>query len=113
VQDPAPLYRKADVFVLTSDHEGTPNVILEAMACGLPVVATAVGGVPDLVQDGVTGFLCAPRDTAGIVAALARLAGDPVLRREMGERARVHVERCHARDRLPDLLESLYRTALV
>ena len=65
---------------LTSANEGTPVTMIEALAAGRPVVATAVGGVPDVVADGVDGFLVEPGDTAALAERLARLAADPTLR---------------------------------
>lgn len=77
-------YRRADIFVLPSLFDSFPIAILEAMAAALPVVATRVGGVPDVVQDGRTGILVAPADPNGLAQALGGLAGDPVARRTMG-----------------------------
>jgi glycosyltransferase involved in cell wall biosynthesis len=74
----------ADVFVLSSDSEGIPMAILEAMAAALPVVATRVGGVPDTVQDGVTGLLVDKGDAAALAAALAQLDARPALRHALG-----------------------------
>jgi glycosyltransferase involved in cell wall biosynthesis len=74
-----------DVLVLPSWTEGLPLAVLEAMAHGRPVVATPVGGTPELVADGETGVLVPPRDPAALAAALRRLLGDPELRRRMGE----------------------------
>lgn len=110
--DTRSLYREAAVCVLTSDYEGTPNVLLEAMACGLPVVASNVGGVPAIVRHGQTGFLLEPHDTDGFAAALAEIARDPVRRLEMGRRARAFVEKNHSLHRLPAYLEGLYQLAL-
>jgi glycosyltransferase involved in cell wall biosynthesis len=73
-----------DVFALTSDWEGMPNAVLEAMAAGLPVVATAVGGTPEVVVDGETGLLVSPRDPDALAGAISRLLRDPDLRRAMG-----------------------------
>jgi glycosyltransferase involved in cell wall biosynthesis len=112
VDDMPSVYARGDVFVLTSDWEGTPNVVLEAMASGLPVVATAVGGVRDVVVDGVTGFVvdCANEDA--MTEALLRLVADSSLRQAMGERARRHVEANFAVDRLPAMLGEIYGAAL-
>jgi glycosyltransferase involved in cell wall biosynthesis len=74
------LYQNSDVFILPSYTEGVPKVILEAMANGLPVVSTAVGGIPEIVQDGVNGLLVPPRDPEGIYAAIHRLLKDGELR---------------------------------
>lgn len=76
-----------DVFVLPSFAEGTPNSIIEAMASGVPVIATTVGGIPDIVTP-ETGILVAPGDAASLAAAMTRLAEDAALRARMGEAAR-------------------------
>lgn len=76
----------AEIGVLSSDFEGMPLAVLEYMAAGLPVVATDVGGVPELVCDGETGLLVAPRDPAALADSLRRLLDDPALARDMGER---------------------------
>jgi glycosyltransferase involved in cell wall biosynthesis len=112
VTDMTRIYHRASVVLLTSDYEGTPNVLLEAMACGLPVVATQVGGVPDIVQDGETGFLLEPEDGDGLVAATAQLMNDPGLCFRMGQTARAFVEKNHSLARLPAYLSELYRLAL-
>lgn len=112
VADMPPIYQAADLCLLTSDYEGTPNVLLEAMSCGLPVVATKVGGIPDLVRDGETGFLAAPEDLEGLTRAVARLVDDPELRSRMGQNARQFVLQNHSVDRLPHFLQELYALAL-
>jgi glycogen synthase len=89
----AAVYRAADVFVLPSRDEGMPNVLLEAMASGLPAVASRVAGAEDLVADGETGFLVPPDDPEALATALRRLIGDPALRAAMGARARMRAER--------------------
>jgi glycosyltransferase involved in cell wall biosynthesis len=76
-----------DVFVLPSLSEGLPTVVCEAMACGLPVVATAVDGTPEIVDDPTTGLLVQPKDPVGLAAALARVMGDAALRAAMGAEA--------------------------
>ena len=82
-----------DVLVLPSVLDGRPTVVLEALAMGIPVVASAVGGVPELVREGETGFLCRPGDNAGFARAVGRLAGDPGLRARMGAAGRRFAER--------------------
>lgn len=83
-----------DALVLASAWEGLPNVVLEAFAQGRPVVATAVGGVAELVQDGVTGYLARPRDAAALTAAMARLMDTPAEERAaMGRQAAASVTR--------------------
>jgi glycosyltransferase involved in cell wall biosynthesis len=112
VGDPLKLYQSADVLLLASDREGTPNVVMEAMACGLPVVATNVGGVSDLVKNGETGFLFEPGDTVGALVPLERLACEPALAAEIGQRARAFVEKHHSVSLLPEILAGLYEKVL-
>lgn len=108
VTDPLPLYQSSAVLLLSSDWEGTPNVIMEAMACGLPVVATNVGGVADLVQHGETGFLFPPEDVSGAVSALERLVREPRLALDIGARARAFIEQQHSINLLSGILSRLY-----
>jgi glycosyltransferase involved in cell wall biosynthesis len=90
--------RQADLFVLTpfvtadGDRDGIPNVLVEAMASGLPVVTTSVAGIPELVTDGIHGFVCAPGDVKGIAARISELLDDPARRRRYGDAARATVE---------------------
>jgi glycosyltransferase involved in cell wall biosynthesis len=86
------LLATADVFVLPSKSEGMPISVLEAMAAGLPVVASAVGGVPEVVVDGETGFLVPPGDPEALADALGRLLADGELRRRMGAAGRRRAE---------------------
>lgn len=82
--DVRPLLEQASLLALSSVHEALPNVLLEAMAMGLPVVATKVGGVPEAIQHGQTGWLVPPRDPAALAAALRQLLASPETRRTFG-----------------------------
>ncbi len=86
----------ADAVCLASRYEGCPNVLLEAMAAGRPVVATAVDGVPEIVSEGVEGLLVRPGDEAGLAAALGRLAADAELSDRLGRAGRARAEACHS-----------------
>lgn len=91
--DVADLMRGFSVFALSSIAEGTPVTLLEAMACGLPVVASAVGGIPDVVQEGATGALVPPSNPAALAAALGAYLDDPARLRAHGIAARERIER--------------------
>lgn len=111
-RDDLPAVMKAcDVLCLPSDLEGTPRVVTEAMACGLPVVASDVGGIPEQVADGDSGLLVAPRDDAALVAALERLLADADLRGAMGARGRERAK-AFSRDALLEATDRLYRDLL-
>jgi glycosyltransferase involved in cell wall biosynthesis len=97
----------ADLAILASDNEGTPVALIEAAAAGRPAVATAVGGVPEVVVPG-TGLLACAGDHVGLAAAVVRLATDSELRARMGTRAREHVRRTFAIERLLGDVEALY-----
>ena len=86
------LLATASVFVLSSRSEGLPISVLEAMAAGLPVIASDVGGLREQVEDGVTGLLVPAGDVAALATALERLVGDPQLRRVMGDAGRARAE---------------------
>lgn len=81
-----------DVFVMSSSREGLPRTLPQAMAAGLPVVATHVGGIPDAVAEGESGFLVPAGDVAALADRLARLAADPALRARLGAGGRARVE---------------------
>jgi glycogen(starch) synthase len=102
------LLAEADVFLLPSYAEGMPNAVLEAMAAGLPVVATRVGAVPEMLGFGQGGRLVASGHVEGLVQALIELQADPALRRTMGEWNRARVEACYRMDGVWTLLDSLY-----
>jgi glycosyltransferase involved in cell wall biosynthesis len=111
-EDVAPFFAAFDAFVLPSANEGTPVTAIESLASGCPVVATRVGGVPDVVQDGVDGFLVEPGDLEALAGRLARLAADPELREQMGAAGRERVLPRYAVERLIDDVDGLYRTLL-
>lgn len=102
----------ADAFVLPSRSEAFPNGAIEAMAAGLPVVACAVGGLLDLIDDGVTGLLVPPGNAPALAAAIDRLAGDPGLGAGLGQRARAEVRRRYSFDRMVGAFEDLYCAGL-
>ncbi len=105
--------RRFRVSVLSSkDNEGLPNAVLESMGAGLPVVATAVGGTPELIEDGSTGFLVPPGDAAALAERVVLLLKDPGLARAMGERGRQRVEGGFNMDRMADRFLGLYRDLL-
>ena len=112
----ADIYAESDVLVLTSDWEGTPNVILEAMACGLPVAAAKVGGVPEIVEHRETGFLAGMEDETLLLeqmtAHLKLLIADPQLRLEMGRAGRVKIEMNYSLATLPHYLSEIYKLVL-
>lgn len=102
------VYADATVVALTSRNEGSPVSLIEAMAAGRPVVATRVGGVPDLVEDGLTGCLVPPDDAGALATALLALLRDPERRRTLGQAARGRVCRAFTADRLVANVDALY-----
>ncbi len=97
-----------DIFVLPSKSEGMPMVILEAMAAGLPVVATNVGGTPEVVIDGETGFLVPPGDPQALADVIKKLMDDPELRRKFGKAGRERVEKHFTIEETVRKTEELY-----
>lgn len=102
----------SSVFVLSTNWEGLPRSIIEAMMAGLPVVATNVGGVPELVEDGVTGILIPRNDPGAMTHALQRLIDNPELRRRMGEAGREKALRDFTLDRMLMETEKVYDEVL-
>lgn len=100
--------RQASVFVLPSYNEGLPMAVLEAMAYGIPVVATPVGGIPEAITDGVEGFLVPPGDEVALADRLQRLLSDPALRDHMGRAARQKAEHVFSTEVVVPKFETLY-----
>jgi len=104
----APVYADLDVVVLSSRNEGTPVSLIEAAAAGRPVVATRVGGVPDVIEDGVSGRLVPPGDPASLARAIEELLDAPQQARLFAAEGRERVRRRFTRDRLVADVERLY-----
>jgi sugar transferase (PEP-CTERM/EpsH1 system associated) len=106
------LLNAVDLFALSSLWEGLPNVVLEAMAAGLPVVGTRVGGVPEVVVDGVTGILVPPRDPEALASGIAQLLSDSELSQRMGDAGRARVVEQYSVERMVRETEVLYEGLL-
>lgn len=115
VSDRAALYHSLDALLMPSDFEGTPMVLLEAMASGLPVVASAVDGIAEVCSDGVDALLIPPRDVAGYAAELERLIADAALRERIGANARQKIlaryEICSLVRRIENLYEEILKNS--
>jgi glycosyltransferase involved in cell wall biosynthesis len=90
--EPEPYYEVMDVFALTSRSEGMPQTIMEAFAAGVPVVASRVGGIPEMVEDDRSGLLFTAGDEEGLAHALGKVLRNPELARRLREAARERVE---------------------
>ena len=108
-RDTAPYYSIMDIFVLPSLFEGLPNVILEAMAMKIPVIATKVGGNPDILSNRENGFLVPVRNVQQLALALEKLIEDETLRGKMGARNRQKVEACFLWSKTAEKVEKVYR----
>ncbi len=111
-EDARALIAAADLLVLPSLEEGMPNVILEAMAAGVPQVATAVGGTPEIVEAGATGFLVPARDPALMSEKIGKLLGSPPLRQAFGRKGRELFERRHGVEPMARAHQDLYAEVL-
>jgi glycosyltransferase involved in cell wall biosynthesis len=105
-------YREADAFVLASFAEGIPVVLMEAMAMEIPCVSTRVAGIPELIRDGIDGFLVMPSDDRALAEALGRLIDDEALRRRLGEAGRLRVIEKYDLDKNIERLKRLFTAHL-
>ncbi len=110
--DVSALVSSFDVFVHPALFDALPTAILEAMAAGVPVVASATGGIPEIVTDGVDGLLVPPGDAQGLAAAILRLGNHRTLMREMGQMARARIEAEFSAERWVERLEAIYHEAV-
>ncbi|MDD5072412.1 MAG: glycosyltransferase family 4 protein [Candidatus Omnitrophica bacterium] len=111
-EEMADVYADLDIIALTSFNEGTPVALIEALAAGRPVVSTDVGGVKDVVDDGINGCLVASGDAAGFAKRLLELAVDPEKRDEFGRNGRRKVLQKYSKERLVKDMKALYEEAL-
>jgi len=103
-----PFYRMMDAIALISRFEGFPLSLIEGAAMGKPLIASRVGGIPEIVQDGVNGFLIGKGDICGLKKAIVRLAKDPKLRKQMGEASRRVYENCCRPERMVAQYQEIY-----
>jgi glycosyltransferase involved in cell wall biosynthesis len=111
-EDAQRIIRTSDIFVMPSFSESFGVAAAEASSYGLPVIASDVGGVPEIVRDGETGILIQPGDEAGLAEAIRRLAKDEKLRRSMGEAGRRLVAEKYDFEKCLDMMERIYRKIL-
>jgi glycosyltransferase involved in cell wall biosynthesis len=108
-QDLLNVFRSLDAFAIPSVEGDTiPQVLMQALAMGIPVVSTTVGSIPDVVIDGETGFIVAPRDAGALADRIAKLLDDAALRTRLGVQGRSLVQRCYSLDKMLDRMESVY-----
>lgn len=113
VADARPLYDAMDIVVQASNEEGLPNALLEGAAAGRAIVATAVGGTPEIVLDRVTGLLVPPDDADALSAGLRTMVGDPILRQRFGDAACAHVLTTFDMGRMVSEFASLYEDLVI
>lgn len=111
-RDVADVYKATDVFVLPSVFDILPATVFEAMSMSLPIVATRVGGVPEQVDDGVTGYLVPPRNAAALAGRIGALLADPQKAEEMGQAGRARVERFFTSDAYARATLQLYEQVI-
>jgi glycosyltransferase involved in cell wall biosynthesis len=108
----ARLLNECTLFVLPSRSESLGIAVVEALACGKPVVATAVGGIPEIVEDGTSGILVEPEDARGLAAAIRRLLGNPALRARLGRAGRLRVQNAFRWQRMAERYVRAYEELL-
>jgi glycosyltransferase involved in cell wall biosynthesis len=109
----AAAYQTADLVLVPSVvYESFSYTVADAMAHGVPVIASRIGGIPETLDDGVSGLLVTPGSVLELVAAIGRLAGDPALRRRMGQAGRAKVERVFAPERIAPQMLAVYDHAI-
>ncbi len=106
-------YQSADIFVLPSHTEGFPLVIIEAMACGLPVIASSIGGIPEIIEDNVNGFLVSPHDISVLVYKLNILINNPNLREKFAHVSLKIIEKKFSANKKIEKLVKLYKNEMV
>ncbi len=111
-QNSSAFLKRIDLFSMSSVREGLPLALLEAMACGLPVAATRVGGIPEVVEDGVSGLLSEPRDPEGLAENIVKILRDSELRVSLGRSARKTVEKSYSIESVAKSYEQIYRNML-
>ena len=108
VEDVLPYYHAADVFVIASRSEGMPNTVLEAMACGLPIVGSDIPPMRSLIDAGVEGILVDPDHVSGFARAIREIVGDDDHARSMGQRTRARVVAQYGLDAMAERYATLY-----
>ena len=111
-RDTRPYYALATVVAVPSHSEGSPNVVLEAMAAGLPIVANRVGGIPEILEDGVTGLMVQPRNPEAMAKTIFQLLSNADLRSRLGNAARASAESAHTPEAYRRALAGFYQQTL-
>lgn len=112
IADPRGYLSEADIFVLPSRSEGFSNAIVEAMAASLPVIATAVGGNAEAVEDGVTGLIVPPEDSNALAAAISHLLQNPLQASAMGKAGRIRAQETFTTEAMMEKIVAVYRNLL-
>jgi glycosyltransferase involved in cell wall biosynthesis len=105
--------KASDIFVMSSRQEGTPIALLEAAAMGVPILASACGGIPEMVSDGQQALLVPPGNAPMLAQALLRLAKNPELRARLGQNAKAHIQQKFSLQAQARATLTLYQKALV